>query len=267
MPIPALLAAAPAIMQGITGLAQMIGGKKQLNNLERPEYEIPNEVKQALAISRANYADPTMPGQQTMYDRNSLAAANAARAAIEGGGGLSSLAGISAAESTGAQNIGIAGANFQNQQELQYQQQLGNMANYKDQEWQVNKFAPYSEAYNEGRERIGAGQQNFMSALGGIAKVGLGMMQMPPGTPDAGVLGQDAVKNATQTGSINRILESMQSYWGDGSYGSKAYDIANRIGDVGGYGALKSAYDAQQAAKNANAVQFNAYQNFLDQPQ
>jgi len=215
MPIPLIVAAIPALMQAGVGIAQMIKSNKQKKEAEanRPEYQMPEEVKQSLAISRANYADPTMPGQQSMLDQNTLAAANAARAAIEGGGGVSSLAGISAAESRGAQNVGIAGANFQNQQELQYQQQLGNVANYADQEFQINKFAPYSQAYNESREMMGAGQQNMFNALGSMANIGLGMMQMNANSASAGQLGQEAVKNASQTGSINRVVEALSSFY------------------------------------------------------
>lgn len=259
---PLLLAALPAVMQGVQGIGQMIAGRNKIKDLERPEYEIPAEVKQALAISRANYADPTMPGQQTMYDRNALASANAARASIEGGGGLSSLAGMAAAESQGAQNIGIAGANFQNQQELQYQGQLQNMADYKDQQFQINELAPYTEKYNEGREQIGAGQQNLFGALGSIAKVGLAQL-MNPTAPTTAEMGAQAAGDVGQTSSINRIVEQMQSFWGDGAYGSKAYEVAKRVGAQGGYSALKSAYDAQQQL-NAGA---GAYESYLNRPQ
>jgi len=226
----------------------MIGGKNKIENLERPTYEIPNEVKQALAISRANYADPSMPGQDVMYDRNSLAASNAARAAIEGGGGISSLAGIAAAESQGAQNIGIAGANFQNQQELQYQGQLQNMANYQDQAWQINEFAPYTESYNEGREQIGAGQQNLFGALGSIAKVGLGAMMMPD-APTVQEMGAQAAGDVGKTMMINGMVQKMGGDFGaaaaQSTQGNNVFD-----GMSGQYAPfMQSLYRGYQATK------------------
>jgi hypothetical protein len=251
MPLP-LLAALPAVFAGISAITQMAQGKKKLKALEaaggRPEYETPEEVKQALAISQANYADPTMPGQQTMYDRNSLAAANAARAAIEGGGGISSLAGIAAAESQGAQNIGIAGANFQNQQELQYQNQLGNMANYQDQAFQINEFAPYTEAYNEGREQIGAGQQNLYGALGSIAKVGMGMA-MNPTAPTVQEMGTQAAGDVGKTMMINGLVQKT-----GGDYGAAAAQSTqgfNLFDGVSGQYApfMQSLYRGYQATK------------------
>lgn len=167
-------------MQGIQGISQLISGGKARRESERnrPVYEIPEATKQALALARANYADPFMPGEGRMLDRNSMAAANAARAAIEGGGGLSSIAGIQAAEARGAENIGIASANQQQQDLANFQGQLGNMANYADQEWQMNKYAPWADKYNEAKERIGAGQQNLFGALNSAANIGLGQAMM-----------------------------------------------------------------------------------------
>lgn len=192
----------PAIIQGFTGLSQLFQGKDKLDGLQRPTYEIPNEVKQALTLARANYADQNMPGQAAMIDQNNLAAANAAQAALAGGGGLSSIAGIQAAQSAQANKIGIEAQNYQRQDEQQYAQQLANMADYKQQEWQINTFAPYQEKYQEGRQQVGAGQQNLFGAANSIANAGLAyaymnsMLGNQPSVPTV-------IKDASTSADIN----------------------------------------------------------------
>ena len=45
------------------------------------------------------------------------------------------------------------------------------MADYKDQQFQMNEFAPYAQAYQEGRQMTGAGFENIYGALSGIANI------------------------------------------------------------------------------------------------
>lgn len=203
MPLPLLLAAAPAVMQGVQGLAQWIGGKKAQREAEanRPQYEIPDAVSQAMAIARAQAADPFMPGEGRMSDRNSLAAVNAGRAAIEGGAGISAMAGIQAAEMAGAERIGIASAQDQRADMAAYQGQLGQYGGYQDQQWQMNKYAPWADKNNEAKERIGAGTQNMFGALNSLANIGLGQNMLSGGanvTPNVMAADTQSAVQATQ---------------------------------------------------------------------
>lgn len=226
------LALAPAAIQAITGIGQLIGGKRQLREAERnrPMYEMPDAIKVATALAKAQYADQFMPGEGRMLDQNALAGANAAAAAINGGGGLSSIAGIQAQQSAGAQNIGIASAQSQQTDQANYANALNTYANYKDQEWQMNKYAPWAAKYNEARERIGAGQQNLYGAADSFGKYAIAASFMNQGSqpPSAADIASGAAASLSTTrqftGQYDNLsysppgAEDALKWWSQNSY-------------------------------------------------
>ena len=88
----------PYLVQGIAGCSK---SQKGLTLPTRPALttKSPDEVKQSPAISKANFADQTMPGESRLRDQNNLAAQNALKALTEGGGSLSGISGIQAQQS------------------------------------------------------------------------------------------------------------------------------------------------------------------------
>jgi hypothetical protein len=164
--IAGLLSAAPAIYQAISGTKQVAQGKLGLNNLgPRPEYQIPNEINQMTAMARANVADPYMAGENRMLDQANQSAANAFAQSKEAGNPLAMLGSINANTNQSLNQIGIQSAQQQNMDVQALTQQLQNLANYKDQQWQMNTFAPYQDKYSEYRDMIGAGNKNIFDAL------------------------------------------------------------------------------------------------------
>ena len=172
----------------------------------RPKYEIPNEVLQATTIARQNYADTVMPGQSFMEGQNNLAAQNAIQALQVSGAPISAVAGIQAQQSKNAQEIGIQAANWQRQDETAYQQALGMLADQKAQQWQVNEFAPYSQAYAEGRQMMGAGMENMYGAFDSLANMAMASSYANE-TVDTAKLGKEATNSANQTIGLNTQYE------------------------------------------------------------
>lgn len=164
--IAGLLSAAPAIYQGISGIKQIGRGRLGLATLgQRPEYEIPDEIKQMTAMARANVADPYMAGENRMLDQANQSAANAFAQSKEAGNPLAMLGSINANTNQSLNQIGIQSAQQQNMDVQALTQQLQNLGNYKDQQWQMNTFAPYQDKYSEYRDMIGAGNKNVFDAL------------------------------------------------------------------------------------------------------
>jgi hypothetical protein len=176
LPLAPLMAVLPSVFQGITGLGQRQRGQRMLDKLERPTYEMPEETLRSAALSRQAFADPTTPGQQLGLQQAGLSASNAMQAALQGGGGLAAVSAIQAQQDLSTGQIAAQTDAFKLQQLANYQANLGQVAQGRDLEFQMNKFAPYSQSYNEGREMVGAGTTNLMGALGGIANVGMAMM-------------------------------------------------------------------------------------------
>lgn len=241
MPVPALLAAIPSIFQGITGLSQLFGGQKQLNNLQRPEYKMPEEINAMLTLAQAQYQDPYSTENLNAQRQIGMGAANAVMAGRDSG----NLAGILPAI-VGQQNQGYNQA--AQMMEATKERQMANLSNmlgirakYKDQEWQMNKFAPYQDQYNEARERIGAGQQNIFGALGGLSSIGQmlfsGQNQVAPA---------DAAQFTSQQQNQSSLMSQMIQGYSD----SVSYLGPSGTGDV-------MSYPGQQGVQNQYAGQFN----------
>lgn len=203
---PALI---PAIFQGVSGLTQLFSGQDQLAGLQRPEYQIPDEQKQALAIARQNYADQTMPGYGRTMDQINLQSANALRAVAEGGAPLTSITGVQAKSQQAALDLGVQSANYQRQDELAYQAELKNMAQAKDMQWKINEFDPYAQAYAEGRQQIGAGMTNIFGALDSAANVAMAGMwgNQPSAEAQAQPITNKAIQEAAGTNVFNNLYD------------------------------------------------------------
>lgn len=143
----------PAVIQMVAGLA------KGIASFNRPKYNASAEDEEALAIARAKAADKQMPGQSQIEDAISLSSANALAASSASGG--ENIAAIQAADNKSRIDLGIASANHQDMDTANLQQGLRAMGEKRDLEFQMNKFAPYAQNYQEGRQMVGAGLQNM----------------------------------------------------------------------------------------------------------
>lgn len=197
----AALGAIPAIYQGIQGFNQIKQGKELLANNKRPTYEIPDEVKAALTLSKSAYADPRLAGQGQAQNQIDATVANTLQQARDFGNPMQALSSIQSNANAATNNLNVEAAKQQERDRAGLQDMLGTMAKYQDQAFQMNKFAPYEQKYQEGRQQVGAGQQNVYGALDKISSVGLSMLAGSGGTPamDIGVTAQNAAGNAQQT--------------------------------------------------------------------
>jgi hypothetical protein len=208
------MAAIPSIFKALVGGGQMIRGMIGQKKLVRPEYKMPDEAKNAFGLAAANYADRAN-GADANYQRraNEMATANALNAATQRGGGLSSVAALAA----GAAN---ANARLGGQVDTAMQQRLGGLidqsgkiAQYRDQEFQMNKYAPFVEKYNEFREMKGAGQQNFFGAMDSLSSLAMydAMSKNGDGGVDMGAMSRSA---SSDIGSV-QAQNAQTSVWGN----------------------------------------------------
>jgi hypothetical protein len=186
MPLPlAALAAIPSIFQGVQGITQMAKGKRGMDALERPTYEIPTAARQSLALSKAAFGDSRMPGENRQLDRIGLSYSNYLRGARDTGNGLAGLAMAQANTNNAYGDLATQSAAHQDRDRQGLMSNLSNYAQYQDQAWQMNKFSPYKDQYNEYREMIGAGQQNTYGALNGLSSIGMQYLAGQPKPIDA----------------------------------------------------------------------------------
>lgn len=206
MPFP--LALIPSLFEAGVGLTQMIGGDDQLNGLKRPEFKTPKEALTALGLSKAEYADPRFAGQSQLENNVRLNQANSLEVAQNRGSGMQTVGSIAASGNKAQQDISAEAARQQQADRGSYQNMLQLISGYREKEFQMNEFAPYLDKYNEGRERIGAGQENVFGALNNMSTVMsrlLGAGQQDP-MASAGA--------ALQSNNYSKGVSDWEKYWG-----------------------------------------------------
>lgn len=132
---------------------------------DRPEYEIPESARQALAQARILQADKNMPGEQKALEQIGISSANATQAAAQGGNILEAISSIQGQQDRATQGVLARSEADQRNDQERLMQQLGIMSGREDQEYQMNEFAPYAENQQETRDIIGAMGQNAANLL------------------------------------------------------------------------------------------------------
>jgi len=173
--VPALISAAPAVSQFVTGLFQGNKSKKLLEGLERPQYEIPEAATQALQNAQVNAGSFQMAGQSNLEAAQDQIFTNTVEDvgsyATSGPEALAAL--ISAGASRqGAQNqIGFQAAGDYNDRQGVLRNQLGTYAGYQDKAFDINQMQPYEDKAATASALGNAGMNNRYGAFNTLAGV------------------------------------------------------------------------------------------------
>ena len=207
-----ILAALPSLIQTIAGGAQLLGGARRLNNLERPQYEIPQEAASALTLAAQRAGDPESLAITNARRQSNLNFANAINAARLSGGGSAAAPALLAQANMQTNQIAAQQDQYRQAMEGQYMDQLGQMAQRRDMQFQMNEFAPYAQTYNEGREMVGGGLENLYAGIGGLSS--LGQLLAAGSASGAGanaaskVSGNKAITETMDLGNGNKITQT-----------------------------------------------------------
>jgi hypothetical protein len=167
----------PALLKGGLGASQLIGGLGGMLTTKRPQYKIPKAATMAMGVAQENANRMEMPGESTMYAKVAQQGANALGAAREyGQAGLAALPAIMAGMQGGNLNIGMQTSAWRDKKQGELMAALGQYAEYQDQEWQMNKFAPFMDKTRRSQNAIGAGIENIS---GGADSALMTMIGMP----------------------------------------------------------------------------------------
>lgn len=158
------LAAIPAVAQGVYGLAQLFKGASM--NAKRPEYQIPDEVKQNLTQAQMQSFEGLPAEQKKQYLENlQRGQAFQAKQLNDRSSGVAGIASMAQSQNDALKNLlGMdAQARMQNQANLM--QQRSNMAQYQDKAFQINQMEPYMQQAQAAESLKGAGLQNIFGGL------------------------------------------------------------------------------------------------------
>lgn len=180
-------------------MSLLIGGGQTLFGLgktlfsKRPEKDIPPALRESLMLSKMMVSDPNAPGYTEAKASIDTATSNAIMAARQSGNAQESIGTVASGQTRGY--LGLEEQNNQSQyQDLNnLQRSLDQMAQAQDTQEQYNKFAPYADQQQEGRDLFGAGLENIMGGLDAAAIAGLvggdslfGTKKKPTQTADYG---------------------------------------------------------------------------------
>lgn len=153
----AMLAMA-AIQIGV-GVAKDAKAKKA-----RRDYEVPDALKQSLALAKIQAADPNAPGYTQAKGNVDLATANQLAAAQTAGNVGQNIQSLAAGQTAGYNELARMNAASQQEDFVRLQQSLGSMADREDLAYQLNYFAPNADERRQGENMVGAGMQNAFNA-------------------------------------------------------------------------------------------------------
>lgn len=153
-----------AIIPAAVGAAQLIGGLIGRATNKRPKYEIPAAVREAVAISQLQAASPYAPGYGEARTNVDISSANALLAAQNSGNAAGALQGIVGQQQAANRGLNAQNLEYQAGAQGRLQSALGMLGQHQEQEWQLNKFAPFADRQRLTEDMIGGGITNIASA-------------------------------------------------------------------------------------------------------
>jgi hypothetical protein len=166
MPLPLALALAPTIAKTGFGIFQAFKGGNKLKGLERPIYQIPDELRQNVGVAE-RMATQGIGGTQKQEYQQALDRSSqfSLRGLSDRRAGIGAVTGVQNQLNTGAQRL----MSMDDQARLRNQQLAisarERLALAKDQAFQLNQLQPYMDKRSEGQALIGAGIQNIAGGL------------------------------------------------------------------------------------------------------
>lgn len=158
------------IAQGGVGAYQLIKGSAELANNKRPEYQIPDEIKNNLTMAQQQALEGLPEEQRKIFIENiQRSSANAISQAQDRRSGLVGLTGIAQSESDAYRNLLAMDVAARQANQANVVAANKEMAAYKDQEFEANQMEPYRYKQNQANAMIGSGMQNLFGAAQGAA--------------------------------------------------------------------------------------------------
>jgi hypothetical protein len=179
MLVAQLASLVPSIAQGITGAVQSKRARNILDNLNRPQFEIPTAVTEALGTARTLASTNQLPNQVQAEMAINQGTANSLyninQNATSGTEALAAITGVAANENAAMNDLSGRAAVFSQQQNQNLINQLSQYANWQQNAWDYNVNQPYQMKLAEGQALAGSGMQNKYEALkgasGGLANI------------------------------------------------------------------------------------------------
>lgn len=170
----ALISAVPQLFKMGEGFLQNRQGKKMLEGLNRPQYQMPSEIDQVLQMAQMMASGP-MPGMAQFEEQIGAQMGNLAYDAMSttgsSGEALAALVAGSGQATQARQGLAINAAQDKRDMQRFLTEALKLKATYKDREFE-DRFMQYQDAALAAMGLQQAGRTNMYSGLEGMGRVG-----------------------------------------------------------------------------------------------
>lgn len=182
-PASAILSGLPELYKMGLGISQGMQGRRLAKGLVRPQMTVPGSMQDATGMLRLNAMDTRMPGEGMLLDQLARNQAGLGQAVMNAGGGSSGrLAALAAGQdnaNTALQNIGIQGAQMQQQDIAALANQLNNQANVEQNAWEWNSRDKFLTDAQKAEALQDASRKDIYSAAKGLGGAVASTMRPP----------------------------------------------------------------------------------------
>lgn len=174
MALPLALALAPAAIQTGMGIYQTFKGNQMRKSMDRPTYEIPQEILDSLTDAQVQALRGMPAEQKQQYVDNVMRSQQASLDAMgDRKGGLAGLAGVQQTAIDAYRNMLSMDAQQRQANEQALQNTRGVVAGFKDKEFDYNQAQPYDQTMAAAEGMIGSGIQNTFGGIQAGSQMGL----------------------------------------------------------------------------------------------
>ena len=178
----------PAI-QGTVGIGEMAYGAHQkskakslLADLERPTYEIPEEILQNVSVAERIALEGLPEQERRNFVENIQRSTQAGGELLqERGLGVAGVAALGQNEADAYKMLLGADVAAKREGQGAAAQARSSLASFREREFQINQFEPYMQSYLEGQALLGAGEQNIQKGAASLAESGANLGPSIPG--------------------------------------------------------------------------------------
>ncbi len=174
MALPLALALAPSIIQTGMGIYQTMQGNEMKNSMDRPTYEIPQEILDSLTDAQVQALRGMPAEQKQQYIDNVMRSQQASLEAMgDRKAGLAGLAGVQQTAVDAYRNMLSMDAQQRQLNEQNLQRTRGVVAGFKDKQFDYNEAQPYDQTMAAAEGMIGSGIQNTFGGIQAGSQMGL----------------------------------------------------------------------------------------------
>lgn len=169
-----LLAAIPTAVQAGTGIYQAVKGNQMARSMDRPEYEIPQEVLDNLTDAQIQALRGLPQEQISLYlDNVARSEQSALEAMSTRNAGLTGLSGVQQQSNDAYRDLLSMDAQQRQANEKALMGVRSDVAGYRDKAFQTNQMQPYIDMMQGAEAMKGAGIQNIMGGVQAGAAMGI----------------------------------------------------------------------------------------------